>query len=145
MLDVVFNILAFFVMTFQPPAPERNFDALLPPPKVTEAAANPNDKPADDIDAADLFKDVTVTLVAGPGGELSRIRVDNKDIGPITRLAVELRLFADAVKGIGDQKLEAATIVASPGLKYRYIILAVDACHQANITKINFSEAAAAK
>ena len=36
MLDVVFNILAFFVMTFSPPEAERNFDVNLPPPKLQD-------------------------------------------------------------------------------------------------------------
>lgn len=145
MLDVVFNILAFFVVTFSPPIPERNYDVHLPPPKLEEKAAPtegelPTDEPK-------LFESVQITLIAGPGGSLAGIQLEQKPVpvlgpGGTSALARELRVTAGALAGMGEDRLEAATIIASPGLKYRYLIAAVDACYQANVRKIHFAEPA---
>lgn len=140
MLDVIFNILAFFVMTFSPPIAEKNFDVRLPPPKLQAGGGgeggieNPDAEPQ-------LFRDVTITLAADGAGALTGIKLEQKVIpGGPAGLARELRVTAGAIKGAGQDVLEAANVVAPPNLKYRYLIEIVDACYQANIKKVNFAE-----
>lgn len=144
MLDVVFNILAFFVMTFSPPEAEKNFDVNLPPPLAGAVAAGAQEMPPDDVEP-ELFESITITLTAGPGGRLGGIRLEQKPIpvrgpGGAGELARELRLMAGALRGAGKDTMRTATIVASGQLKYEALIAAVDACYQANLTKINFAE-----
>ena len=145
MLDVVFNILFFFVATFSPPAPERSFDINLPPPKLGqagEAAAN-SDLPTDE--EAVLFDDITITLTAGANGELAGIRIEQRQIeGGLSRLTAEIRRAAQQVVGLSGTKLDAAMIVAAPTLKYKHLIEVMDACRAADINKINFAEPKAA-
>lgn len=143
MLDVIFNILAFFVATYSPPAPERNFDVSLPSAKVGAGPADLNRLPElpTDIDL-NPFQDVTITLSANPQGGLGGINLESKPIqGGFIALSRELRATASAVSKGSGPKLEAATIVAAPGLKYRHLVAAIDACYQAGIQKINFGEA----
>lgn len=139
-LDVIFNVLSFFVMTFNPPEPERNFDLSLPPPQVqsSSADAGQQDLPKEEIDP---FEMLTITMIAGPDGSLGGIQIEQKQVqGGIRGLTNQLKVTAGAIKGASGKSLETATIVASPTLKYRYVIEAIDACYQADIKKINFAE-----
>lgn len=144
MLDVVFNILAFFVMTFSPPLAERNFDVNLPPPRAQTGQGGPGsvELPTEE---PQLFQELAITLSAAPDGKLAGIRLEQKLVpivgpGGAGALARELRATAGALGGAGQGKIEAATIIAPPNLQYNYVIPIVDACYQANIKKINFAE-----
>lgn len=143
MLDVVFNILAFFVATYSPPSPERNFDVSLPPPKVGAGPADlsqPQDLPTD-IEQSP-FQDLTVTVTALGNGDVKGIQLEMRPIaGGFDSLAREMRATMVAMGNAPGQKLEAATIVADPGLKYRHLVAAIDACYQAGIQKVNFGQA----
>lgn len=139
-MDIIFLILAFFVVTFNPPRPERNFDVSLPKPKQDTTKTQSSGELPDE--EPEVFQDVTIILGAGPNGTLSSIRLQDRPInGGITFLAQELNRVAGAIRGATNEKLEAANIVASPKLKYRYVIAAIDACYQNQIKKINFAEA----
>ena len=56
----------------------------------------------------------------------------------MANLSRSLRQRVAELGGTADQPIETATIVSSEGVKFRYIIQAVDACTQANIKKIKF-------
>lgn len=147
MLDVIFNVLAFFVVTFNPPKPEKNFDVTLPPPQKQETQAQTSDEASQE---PELFESVTIGLRAGPGGTLQSIQLEGRDLGGggvgVPRLVNELRRTASLIS-VGDGSggaLEAATIICDPSLKYEHLIAVVDACYQASIKKINFAEAASA-
>ncbi len=138
LLDVVFNILAYFIITYSPPMQERRFDALLPPPKAVESA---NENPLTDSEPAQLFRDVTVGLEADGRGNLARIRLDQKVItGGMLKLSAEIRQMVQQLAGNDKDALDTALIAASPNLKYTHIVAAIDACHNAGIKKINFAD-----
>ena len=142
-LDLIFNILAFFVVTFNPPKPEQNFDVTLPPPKEQQDESE-GEMELPDMEAV-LFEDIQITLTAGPTGALTGVNIAGKQL-PGTNMAAltrELRLLAGSIGGATGEKLEAATIAAPPTLKYRYVINVIDACYSADIKKINFSEGSA--
>ena len=140
MLDLIFNILAYFVVTFNPPKPERNFDIYLPPPKVEDESQSQDtfELPEEE----DLLDEIQITLGAGPSGSLASVRLQGREIpGGIRALPNELSLSVGAEKGVG-KSIEAATIISSPKLKYKWVIQVVDACYRAGIVKINFAQAA---
>lgn len=143
MLDLVFNILAFFVMTFNPPKPDRSYDLSLPPPKAEKVETTE----VSDGPPMDIFRDLNITVMARPDGTAGDVRIEGKTVGGgIRGLSRDLRATVGAMnRGVSDEeKVSAATIIAAPGLKYRYLIQAVDACHLAGIKRVNFSEAGAA-
>lgn len=139
MLDVIFNILAYFVITFNPPKPERNFDVALPPPKAEKTEAK-SDGP--DIDAA-IFKDFNIALQSGPQGSLAGInlaplRPNATQPRTVVALATEMQAAIKLYGGKGEDAFEAVNIVAPSNLKYSNLIAVVDACHKAGLHKINF-------
>lgn len=138
-LDLIFNILAFFVITFNPPSPERNYDLSLPPPKAPKNAQEV-ELPTGDGPVAKLFDDVTITLTSAPGGALGAIVIGQKNVGANTQALV--RELQATAKTIGES-FEAANIASDPKLNYGALIEVVDACYRANIKKINFVKAAA--
>lgn len=143
MLDIIFNVLAFFVVTFNPPVPEKNFDVTLPPPKKQEETKATSELPSEE---PELYQDVTIGLRAGPNGTLQTIQLEGRDLGGagvgVPRLVNELRKTAAMLNiGAADKgALEAANIIADPSLKYEHVMAVVDACYQASIKKINFAE-----
>jgi biopolymer transport protein ExbD len=134
-LDVIFNILAFFIITFRLPLPEKNFDVRLPPPKAMDQS-QATGEPA----SQEPFKQVTIALEADANGRLSRIRLEDRVVTTVSGLVRELKLTTSAINVAGSEKLDSATIVASPRLKYEHVIAVVDACYRADIQKIGFAE-----
>lgn len=147
LLDLTFNILAFFVITFKPPLATKDYQVNLPPPKASEAA--PADATGDIFDGdlePEVFKDVTLTLGSTPNGVINSLRLEGRPIeaSPNQRiLARDLAVLVGSFRGTG-QNLEAINIVSPPELKYRYLIEVVDVCQQAGFKKINFAETQAA-
>lgn len=138
MLDMIFNLLAFFVITFNPPKPELNFDMTLPPPKRTEQQQTPAEDmfmPKDEI-----FKDVTIRLAADAEGKLAAIFVEGQNVDGIPGLISKIQKIAAATGAATPSGggLETANILADPKLKYAYVIAVVDACYLCNLTRVNF-------
>lgn len=130
LLDLVFNILAFFVMTYRPPEQTKDYQVNLPPPKEVESHASSETMFAPRN--PEKFKDISIGLEAGDGGVLSAISIEGKAIplgddpmSAITREIVELNKKMDEEKV---DRIVAVNIVADPRLKYRYILPVVEAC-----------------
>ena len=137
MLDLVFNILAFFVMTYQPPLATKDYEVNLPAPKP-QGQGQGSSAESIDIDDTPLFNDLNVKLTAGENGQLVKLVIENKDVpiaeGLQTGLIREIQRLNKSVGGI-----EAINIVSPADLKYRYLVSVVEACEQAGIRKINFA------
>ncbi|QDU59660.1 Biopolymer transport protein ExbD/TolR [Planctomycetes bacterium Pan216] len=145
MLDLIFNILAYFVVTFNPPKPEKNFDIALPPPQIEKQEQQTKSEKEVSLpdEEEEILEDVTIALGAGPNGSLASVRLEGRQI-QASQLSSQLQLTAGAIGGATGDRLEAATIVASPKLKYRYLIEVIDSCYKAGIKKIFFAEAPSA-
>lgn len=135
MLDLIFNILFFFIMTFNPPKPEKNFDISLPAPRSEKQQDEPSDGPE-----VDPFSQLNIILTdGGVEGAPRDILIEGQSVaGGLPNLS---RAVRNRVKELStsDDPLRSAMIVAGAGIKYRYVIEAVDACSQAGLTKIGFS------
>lgn len=146
MLDLTFNILAFFVMTYKEPMATKDFQINLPLSQKQlqqEAVADPAQASMQDaLDPdEDLFGSITVNLSASADGGLAATRIEQRLVqGGVSKLASELRLLKATVD-TDESRLEAITIVSPPRLKYRHLLPIVDACSLAGFNKINFAEA----
>ena len=69
MIDIVFQLLIFFVMTFKIAAPEGDFNIKMP-----------LQAPSAGIPQPDQLPPITVRLVAGSDGSLSQILFGNRDL-----------------------------------------------------------------
>jgi biopolymer transport protein ExbD len=157
MLDMSFQLMAFFIMTYHPSALEGHIDGnLLPPSLVANKAKNavptPMDLPA--IDEEPLLQDVLLVVVKAVAkgqtegqrfdGEPSRImlkRPENPEAITIsdsdstlreglTRLTAELKRETGPKANI---KIEG-----DGDLKHQYLMQVYDACKQAGYRNISF-------
>ncbi|MDB2687186.1 biopolymer transporter ExbD [Mariniblastus sp.] len=118
MIDIVFQLLVFFVMTFNPVSYEGDFSVKMP--------LN-SDTPSETID---LPKVISVNLASDPGGKLTNITVDSVPVdqndlyGGLTK-AIEARL---AGEGNPDSTTETEVdFDIAPALKYSYTVAAIEA------------------
>jgi biopolymer transport protein ExbD len=137
MLDMAFQLLTFFILTYTPAPTEGQFSMnLLPAAPVLDTNAPPPDANApsrDDIPAS--LRTLTTIVRAGPKGEISQIRIGDVDVNGAEGLKERLKqIKADATP------FDQALIRAEPTLKYEALIQIVDIFSQADITKISFSE-----
>ncbi|NQT13944.1 MAG: biopolymer transporter ExbD [Planctomycetes bacterium] len=70
MIDIVFQLLIFFIMTFKIVAPEGDFNIKMP-------LAAPSQGPPEDV----FLPPITVRLIARSNGELSEIRFGTRVLG----------------------------------------------------------------
>jgi biopolymer transport protein ExbD len=118
MIDIVFQLLIFFMLTLKILQPEGNFDINMPVSGVASA-----DAPID--------LNIKVTLAANPDGSLAQILLGSKPLGndvPLCyrRLNGEIAAMAGSGGGFTDDM--QVEIKADYNLAYEHAIKAVSAC-----------------
>jgi biopolymer transport protein ExbD len=134
MLDMSFQLLSFFILTFHPMPIEGQLSINLP--KI-DAADKPQDDPTPPEDKKDEY---TVTLIANSSGEVGNISMKGPtgDMGNIRNFA---ELFDQLKKipkpqGRGAEGV-AITIEASNDLVYGRLIDVMDMCKKAGYDSVN--------
>jgi len=117
MIDIVFQLLVFFVFTFKISLPEGDFNIRMPSASAS-ASSEPSETPL-----------LRVRLRATPDRELAGVQLGDvafEGQAPFAQLQAEIRaLVGDAAgPGAADQEVE---IEADYDLKYRYVINAITA------------------
>ena len=118
MIDIVFQLLTFFIMTFKIIAAEGDFDIKMP-----------LSAPSEGLPPEDRLPPMKVRLTATGGGQLSRIRLNENDFG----ISFD-GLHSYIISIIGDERgpgsrQETAEIEldCDPQLHYGYVIQAITA------------------
>ena len=115
MIDVVFNLLVFFVMTFKIIAPEGDFNIKMPPKGA----------PPDSIDIP--AEPIRVRLSANPGGGLSLISFGEKPLGrDFMALRKAVLQYVSARGGPGKANAEVE-LNPDPHLRWEFVIEAFTA------------------
>lgn len=119
MIDVVFQLLIFFMLTLKIVAPEGDFNINMP-----------IGAPSSESSTVDI-PPIKVRLVAATGGELARLELGRRDLGndsaAFQRLNAEiLRIIGRPNDGFGKEM--EVEIEADYDLHYKYTIQAVGAC-----------------
>jgi biopolymer transport protein ExbD len=117
MIDIVFQLLVFFIFTFRIILPEGDFNVRMPS-AITSEASTPSETP--------LLK---VRLRAGPDGQLAGVQLGDVPLvgdAPFHQLQSRIRSLIgdDAGPGSTDQEVE---IDADYDLSYRYAMNAITA------------------
>lgn len=119
MIDVVFQLLIFFMLTLRIVAPEGDFNINMP---IGTAASHSDQLPP---------LDVKVRLVANPDGSLQQLQFGGRELGNdfpacFERLNQEIAVIA----GRGKQAVDdvVVEIDSDYGLHYKYVLRAVSAC-----------------
>lgn len=139
MLDMAFQLLTFFILTYHPSPIEGQFVMnLLPAAPVIDMNAPPSEsnqpQPNDAMPTA--LRTMTTSLHAGPGGELGRVNVGDIEVQGMKQLEEKLRDI------LSDKNLtfDQALIQADPRLRYEELMKVIDIYSKLKITKISFGE-----
>jgi biopolymer transport protein ExbD len=138
MLDMAFQLMAFFVLTFQAPSAETHLDLDLPAtpvalPGAPQGKAEP--KPARTVDT-DLENDVWVRAEADDLGDLKALRLGEGSLPDLETLGDRLRRYREILEG----KPLRVRLVADDGLRYEEAARIVATCTAAGVASIRLSE-----
>ncbi|MCH2202461.1 MAG: biopolymer transporter ExbD [Fuerstiella sp.] len=128
LIDVVFQLLIFFLFTLKIIEPEGDFNINMPLGRPAEAAVTDAELPP-----------LKVRLEADPGtGDLRNLRFGDRDLGggpeAFRALNQEINRIVLALQNVGpadaDNGAEAQEVELDPdfGLDYKYVISAISAC-----------------
>jgi biopolymer transport protein ExbD len=141
MLDMAFQLLTFFILTYSPAPVEGQFAMnLLPAAPALDAAAAPTEMPpAGPVELPAALRTLTTSLRATPGGGLESIQIGENE--PMNDLET-LRDQAKAIFGAQDQPFEQVLIEVDPRLRYSELMRVIDIFASLDITRISFAELA---
>jgi len=142
MLDMAFQLLAFFVLTFQSPTSETHLDLSLPAnPAAMPAAARGQ---ADPIRArredSDLENDLWIRAEADDLGELRSLRLGEAVVPDLGTLGDRLRRYTKILEG----RPLRVRLVADDGLRYEQAARVIATCSSAGVAAIRLADPAAA-
>ncbi|MGE3819618.1 MAG: ExbD/TolR family protein [Isosphaeraceae bacterium] len=138
MLDMAFQLLAFFVLTFQAPTAETHIDLELPVTPLAMPGAPRGDArsgPLRSVDS-DLENDLIVRAESDELGDLKSLSLGESGLPDVDALGDRLRRYARA---IGDRPLRVR-LVADDGLRYEEAARVMAACSAAGVASIRLSE-----
>ncbi len=142
MLDMAFQLLAFFIMTFKSPPAEGQISLRLPPPLAI--AAKTQVQPAEgksDTNAVKGVDTLTISVIA-QGGAAPSYAVGERSVFTVAALEAELgKIFAD--KG---NPFEQVVIQVSSDVMYESLMKVIEACAKqrlpdgSKLSKLSFVE-----
>lgn len=116
MIDVVFQLLAFFILTFRVVSPEGDFGVTMPAVAPSKVVDQP------------LEETLQVRLVADSDGKLADIAVNRRSLGPDVTALHRYVLDAVGVAGPSALRLDVdAELDFDPGLRYEHAMAALTA------------------
>lgn len=139
MLDMAFQLLAFFVLTFQVPSREARLDLYLPAgPVALPGQGKPATGPAASRAESDLETSLVVRAEAGPGGALKSLRLGEAPLPDPEALGDSLRRYADLLEG----RPLRVVLVADDALRYEVAADLVGTCSTAGAEAIHLADPA---
>lgn len=141
MLDMAFQLLTFFILTYRPAPTEGQFSMNLLPaaPAIDMAAEAPAaEQQAQSADLPAALRTLTTTIHARPDGSIARIVIGESEFQTLDQLRDRLKeIMADR-----DLLFDQAVIQADPDLSWAELIKVVDvfAGPGVNLTKLSFTE-----
>jgi biopolymer transport protein ExbD len=115
MIDVVFQLMAFFIMTFSVVMPEGDFNIKLP-----LHAGGSGDQPLESVP-------VTVRLESDQDGNLTRLALGDREVASFAELRAEIKALVPGGEMAPGQASISVEIDTDYGLDYRYAIDALTA------------------
>jgi biopolymer transport protein ExbD len=141
MLDMAFQLLAFFILTFKAPSAETHVDLDLPAtpaalPARSEGRAQPRYSRKVDTD---LENDLLVRAEADDLGDLKALRLGEATVPDLPTLGRRLRRYAQLLEG----RALRVRLVADDRLSYEPAAQIIATCSAAGVTAIRLAPAGA--
>jgi biopolymer transport protein ExbD len=138
MLDMAFQLLAFFILTFQAPSAETHLDLDLPATPIALPGA-PRGKavpePVRQLDS-DLENDLWVRAEANDLGDLKVLRLGDAPLPDLPALRDRLRRYIQILEG----RPLRIRLVADDGLHYEEAARVMATCSAAGVASIRLSD-----
>lgn len=138
MLDMAFQLLAFFVLTFQAPTAETRLDLYLPAAPAAlpgSAEGRAADAPGLRTDL-DLENDLWIRAKADDLGDLASLALGESPVADLASLGDRLRRYATV---LGDRPLRVR-LLADDRLRYEEAARIVGACTEAGVASIRLAD-----
>ncbi len=144
MLDMAFQLLAFFILTFRPSAVESQVSLRMPPAKATSDGPSTGQLELTP-DKEEFGELLTVQVFSTQDGEISRIQIADQAVsGPLDQVLAQLNAVLPQ-KLVGSH--EGINLQASNDLLYERLMQVVDVCTRqklpatgAPLTKISIGQ-----
>jgi biopolymer transport protein ExbD len=138
MLDMAFQLLAFFILTFKSPSAETHIDLHLPTtpaalPSASRGLARPNASRSVD---ADLENDLLVRAEADDLGDLKTIRLGEAAVPDLPALGERLGRYAQL---LGNRPLRVR-LVADDRLRYEPAAQIIATCSAAGVASVRLAQ-----
>ena len=137
MLDMAFQLLAFFIITFKPPSTETHLDLNLPATPVALPSAslgNAQPTPARNVDT-DLENDLLVRAEADDLGDLKVLKLGEARVPDLATLGKRLHLYTQLLDG----KPLRVRLVADDNLRYEPAARIIAICSAAGVAAIRLT------
>jgi biopolymer transport protein ExbD len=137
MLDMAFQLLAFFIITFKPPSAETHLDLDLPATPVALPSASRGDAqpiPARNVDT-DLENDLLVRAEADDLGDLKVLKLGEAPVADLATLGKRLHLYTQLLDG----KPLRVRLVADDKLRYEPAARIIAVCSSAGVSAIRLT------
>jgi biopolymer transport protein ExbD len=130
MLDMAFQILVFFILTFSPKPIESQIAAMLPArsPVTQSMLPNSSDSAASAPEPA-IARPVTITVLASDAGEIKNLAVDRTIVPNLQALRDQLQRTTDPTAACN------LVLKVDAKLHYQQLVYVVDACVQGGLSE----------
>jgi biopolymer transport protein ExbD len=138
MLDMAFQLLAFFVLTFQSPSAETHIDLDLPatPLAMPGAPRGRAELPSARRLDTDLENDLFVRVTADDLGDIRSIRLGEGDVPDLATLGQRLKRYVEILEG----RPLRVRLVADDHLRYEEAARVLAACSAAGVANVRLAE-----
>jgi biopolymer transport protein ExbD len=126
MLDMAFQLLTFFILTFKPSPIEGQITLRMPPPQSITPVANGKEAGKDEKNTDPLkgLKTLIITALPNPSGQLGQMQVGEEMVGGLNRLNERLK----EVFGNAGAPFDQVVIQVGPELRYDALMSVIDVC-----------------
>jgi biopolymer transport protein ExbD len=137
MLDMAFQLLFFFVMTFRASPQERQFEMTLLPAQPATRMDAPLSAEASSSEVPAGLRTLPTTLHSGPGGRLGRVTLGEVEIAGMDQLKKELE---DILSHKDEYPFDQALLKVDPKLRYSELMQVINVFSRLKVNKISFAE-----
>ncbi|HTU27693.1 MAG TPA: biopolymer transporter ExbD [Pirellulales bacterium] len=126
MLDMAFQLLTFFILTFKPAPIEGQITLRMPPPQsitpvVSGKEAGKDDKSTDPLKG---LKTLIITVLPNGAGGLGQMMVGEETLGGLAMLDTRLR----EIFGNAGTPFDQVVVQVAPDLRYDALMSVIDVC-----------------
>jgi biopolymer transport protein ExbD len=137
MLDMAFQLLTFFVMTYQAAPTEGQFAMNLLPAQPALKMDAPMSADASSSEVPAGLRTLPTMLYATSRGQLGRVVLGEVDIQGMDQLKKEL---SDILGHKDEYPFDQALLKVDPNLRYSELMRVIDVFSSLGVTKISFAE-----